>query len=179
MTYSPQPTKPRRGGGGMFFLIIIGVVGFVIFSNMGKAQRGPVDIGGTQVEQEDKYKTELPSDLRGGGDFEPAETAKSESKKMPTTGGSGRSSDWSIDDVDGDKPKTGTQANGDWAIEDVDPKKKDNQFQFSNEAKGKPGANTSGGDWSIDDAGSKQNSKPSKTQNGDWSIEDADPKKKK
>ena len=177
MTYAPQSSKPRRGGGGIFFFIILAVLGYVIFANRGGPQPnpgGPGVIDGAQVEHDYGINKEI--DLTGGGDFEPPQTAKSGSKKMPTAGGSDKSGDWSMDDVDDKNPSSAK--NSDWSIEDVDgKKKKDNQFQFSNPKKSKtPTETKSGGDWSIEDAGGKK--KPTKTENGDWAIEDADPKKK-
>ena len=185
MSYAP-PSRPRRGGGGMIFFVILAVIGYMIFSNRGRPAPNPAggdDMAGSrQVERElptDRYGSQKERDLLGGGDFQPAAGGK----KMPTTGGTAKSSDWDMQGFDGPKKPAQNagginKGGGDWALDDVDvEKKKENQFQFSNPAtKNKPQA---GGDWSIDDAGGKQTPKIYKTENGDWAIEDANPNKKK
>ncbi len=178
--------RPNKAGGGMFFLIILAVGAYLIFSNLGKA---PQPAGGVldrdnrlenvesdydrQAAKEREYQREREGIL---GDND----ATAQGKQMPSTGGSGAASDWDMQDVatDRNNPTTsnsnlGKTENGDWTIEDVDAKKKDNsQFQFSN----KPGSTTKpeNDDWAIEGV-----DKTKKTESGDWAIEETTKKKDK
>lgn len=177
MSYGSSPAPGKKAGGGLIFLIIIGIGAYLLLSSRGPA--GNQNNAGPGLDRSADY--DLPDTDRqparssgleefgGGGDFDPAAQ-------------SARSSDWAIEDATPEKSSPAVKngnasgtANGDWSIKDASGKKSDdNQFQFSQPATGSnKSSNTVGGDWSIDDAsGSKAKAKKEGAKNGDWSIGD-------
>ena len=191
MSYDlPTQKQPRnKAGGGMFFLIILAVGGYLIFSNLG---RTPAPKGGAGVlEKDNGADVESEFDRQARAEQKEFERKRDEilgegnsvaGKQMPSTGKTGTANGWDMEDVNNQKnpansttktPSSKTK-NGDWEIEDVDSKKtkKDNQFQFSNK-NAKPPAKPKS-DWDMEDVDAKM-----KTENGDWAIEETNTKKKK
>jgi len=192
MSYDFPAEKPRRNkaGGGMFFMIILAVGAYLIFSNMGKAPKPQGGAGVLERENGSAVESEYDRQVQAEredferrrdeilGDDQP-ETASS--KKMPTTGRTGAAGGWDMEDVatkknaqEQAKPTNSKTQKGDWQLEDVDPKKKeDNQFQFSNK-KEAPVAKPKS-DWDMEDVDAKKK----KTEKGDWAIEETNTEKKK
>jgi hypothetical protein len=183
--FPEQQSRKKPGGGGLIFLLIIGFVGFMIFSRMsgGGSATPQSGSGGIGVEDIGQHADHGHNDHDHGHDDHSQNVAGS---KMPTTGGSGAASGWNMDDVATKKDDNGFQpinnskksgsktTNGDWAMEEVEGKKKDDEtgFKFSD-----PGAGSkaeSGGDWKMEevDGKKKDGATNSKTTNGDWALEE-------
>jgi hypothetical protein len=194
MSYDIQTERPRRNkaGGGMFFLIILAVGAYLIFSNLGRA---PQPREGTGVlERDNGMEVESDFDRQARAEQEEFERKRDEilgddesvaGKQMPSTGKTGAASGWDMEDVATQKnasspakmptnSKTQSKTrNGDWQMEEVETKKKnDNQFQFSNQKSNPPAKPKS--DWEIEDVDAKK-----KTEKGDWAIEETNTEKKK
>lgn len=177
---SGQPSRPK-GGGGMMFLLIIGFIGFMIFSRMGAGPNPPADNGGGGISVDDIGSTTPRDEYREREDI--ARGSRSAGKEMPTTGKTGAANGWAMEDVatkpdrannDFQPTKSKTQ-NGDWAIEDVNSSPKSGgDFQFSK----KGDAPKQSGDWEMKEVTTKENKSSGKTTNGDWSLEEVDKKKK-
>ena len=169
MSYGLPQEKPRarKKGGGLFFLIILAVGAFLLFSRSAPQPpaNNPIEPASGHVGLEDEADKEYQQQRD--------EILGSNEKQMPTTGKTGAAQGWKMEDVSTQKDPQAQTSNsktekGDWAIEEVDPKKKDdNQFQFSNPGNAKPAETDSGGDWQIEDV-----KKNKKTESGDWAIEE-------
>ena len=191
MSYDIQTEKPRRNkaGGGMFFIIILAVGGYLIFSNLGRAPK-PQDGAGV-LERDNGAAVESDFDRQARADQKEFERNRDEilgeeesvaGKQMPSTGRTGAANGWDLEDVATQKnakttarqPTNSKTQKGDWQIEEVDNKKKnnDNQFQFSNQKTNPPAKPKS--DWEIEDVDAKK-----KTEKGDWAIEETNTEKKK
>ena len=172
-----QQTIPRKGGsGGMLFIVIVGVVIWMMFS-----QGRPQDPG-TGTTSGDVVNSDHESDPRNGSSSRVDE--QSVGKRMPTTGRQGAASGWEMEDVATQRdskndfvPKKGKTQKGDWTIEGVDTQS-GGDFQLNNQNPVSGNAPKSGGDWSIEEVDSKKSQKAQKTQKGDWSIEEVGGKKK-
>jgi hypothetical protein len=135
--------RPTLGGGGMMFLLMIAVGGFLLFRNGGSGdQKLQPESGSEEVHPSMDYTSNRPSDgsdnsvraesnIGGGGDFEPRPKPANVRQSQPRFG----------------------------VMEDVDrapelSKSSDNQFHVSNSSNKSdtlPVAE-SGGDWAIKDA---------------------------
>ncbi|QEG22568.1 hypothetical protein [Mariniblastus fucicola] len=182
----PQQPQPRKKGGmsGIMVLLFIGFVFFFVMRGGGSGSAPTsgegVDQGDRHVEkrvsprtdrvlqEEDKYRRQraevLGSEQKDGPDATPG-------RKMPSGSGN-RNSDWSIEEVGGDKsaataPKK-TEGKDGWSIEEV-PNKKDSGTGLKlKESGGKEVELKEGNDWSIEDVDPKKK----KTSEGDWSLEE-------
>ena len=176
MSYGSSPAPGKSKGGGLIFLIVIGIGIFLLFSNRGgtekpDSQTAPGDQDATVDDVAGASAGRSSGDLNSGGDFEP--------RAMPSNGGASKSGEWEIQDATkstgGAKPPQSND--NDWSIDDASGKTAKDQFKFS-DPKNNPAIKeeTPKGDWSIDDAGG---SGAKKTENGDWAIEDGLKEKKK
>ena len=178
MSYGfPSEQPRRRKGGGMFFLMILAIGAFLIFSDRGVPPKPAGDIfappgsnSDRELDADGEYNRQREEILGDKNDF-------TKGQRMPSTGSSGAASGWSIEDVANQKTTSGgrkTQPSktqkGDWAIEEVDSEENKNQFRFS-EKKTTDSLKTE--DWSIEEVDNNQ-----KTESGDWTIEETNTSEK-
>ncbi len=175
MSYGSSPTLGKNKGGGLIFLIMIGIGLFLLFSNRGRlespeSQTAPTNQDAKADDVADTIPGRSSGDLSSGGDFVP--------QAMPSNGSASKSGDWDIQDASKSTVETKpTPSNGnDWSIDDASGKTAKDQFKFSDPKNNPAVKDAPKGDWSIDDAGG---SGAKKTENGDWVIEDGLKDKKK
>ena len=181
----PQQQAPRRkSGGGLFFLILLGVGAFLIFSRMGNSPVGGDGAGQGQRTLPDLTVDPLEDDgyaRKREAVFGPDKPKSNIGQKMPSTGGTGVAAGWEMDDDVATKPSlvqpptspparpmpSKTQ-NDDWSMESVESQKpverQEPQFKFSTptEQQVLPPQN----DWAMENVEPKP-----KTTKDDWSIE--------
>ena len=151
MSYGAPQKRRAAGGGGLVFLIILGIGGYLLFSNLmaGPAPDGgilqPSTEQGSSVERTENERQRELDNMIGNEPLPP--------KKRAAEG-------WDMTDVDIDNPtkdpaagsaQSKTTQSGDWEMSEVDGENKGTGIRFGE---------------------SKPQSDPTKTKKGDWEMEE-------
>ena len=164
----PSPSGPRkRGGGGRFlFMLMLGVIAFMIIRGMSSAPRNSI---------------EPPAGDRNG------EYGSTSFPELEPNQPRDDQNDWGMDDGpvqrNADSKKPNTKSSGsDWGMEDVatqrDAQKPAGRFSQSSPASVKKPENkkpVTQGNWSLEEVDTTpKSSTPKKTTKGDWGLEEVD-----